>query len=198
MLLVQFIEMIYHTKIYITYSNGLKLADENDMCLIAFSSISTGIYGYPLEKASNIAIDAITDWNGKLVENIKMVCFDDKTYEAYVKAYKNSDYYKVHKKKIVNMLKDMKNAISIYLEVRPEICVDKIIIVPSVKLIDQTGEIIFIERGRHLDFVRYQVPNYNPYLFFELLKELEVERNIFKCEEDYFVSDYMTTISLLK
>lgn len=61
MLLVQFIEMIYHTKIYITYSNGLKLADENDMCLIAFPSISTGIYGYPLEKASNIAIDAITD-----------------------------------------------------------------------------------------------------------------------------------------
>lgn len=51
MLLVQFIEMIYHTKIYITYSNGLKLADENDMCLIAFPSISTGIYGYPLEKS---------------------------------------------------------------------------------------------------------------------------------------------------
>lgn len=91
-----------------------------------------------------------------------MVCFDDKTYEAYVKAYKNSDYYKDHKKKIVSMLKDMKDAISIYLEVRPEICVDKIIVVPSVKLIDQTGEIIIIERGRHLDFVRYQVPNYNP------------------------------------
>ncbi|UII29140.1 O-acetyl-ADP-ribose deacetylase [Fulvivirga maritima] len=38
------------------YSNSLKLAKENDISSIAFPSISTGVYGFPFERAAKIAL----------------------------------------------------------------------------------------------------------------------------------------------
>ena len=40
------------------YRNSIRLADENELHSIAFPAISCGIYGYPIEAASAIAIDA--------------------------------------------------------------------------------------------------------------------------------------------
>ena len=42
------------------YRQSLKLAAENEIKTIAFPSISTGVYGYPIEKAAIVAIETVT------------------------------------------------------------------------------------------------------------------------------------------
>lgn len=74
-----------------SYKNSLKLADEAGLKTVAFPSISTGIYSFPLEKAAVIAINAITEFlkTATNVVEVTMVCFDDRTKEAYEKALNN-------------------------------------------------------------------------------------------------------------
>jgi len=69
------------------YRNSLKIALQNNIKTIAFPSISTGVYGYPVENASAIAVKEVKDFLSKnsLPEKVIFVCFDDKTYEAYQK-----------------------------------------------------------------------------------------------------------------
>jgi O-acetyl-ADP-ribose deacetylase len=43
------------------YANSLGLAEKNGLKSMAFSSISTGVYGYPIEEASRIAITTVKD-----------------------------------------------------------------------------------------------------------------------------------------
>ena len=50
---------------------------------IAFPAISTGIYGYPLEDATAVAVEAVRGWTGEGVELVRFVCFDDRTLEVY-------------------------------------------------------------------------------------------------------------------
>ena len=44
------------------YQNSLDLAVENNLSSIAFPSISTGVYGYPIEKAAQIAVSTVQDY----------------------------------------------------------------------------------------------------------------------------------------
>ena len=67
------------------YRNSLMLAIENGITSIAFPAISTGVYHFPLEKATWIAI---TETNKFLKENdnidkVIFVAFDEKTYNVY-------------------------------------------------------------------------------------------------------------------
>ena len=50
---------------------------------IAFPAISTGIYGYPLEAATAVAVDAVRNWKGTGVDLVRFVCFDRRTFDAY-------------------------------------------------------------------------------------------------------------------
>jgi len=50
---------------------------------IAFPAISTGIYGYPLEEATSLAVDAVRNWTGGDVPLVRFVCFDGRTLAAY-------------------------------------------------------------------------------------------------------------------
>jgi O-acetyl-ADP-ribose deacetylase (regulator of RNase III) len=54
------------------YKNCLKLAVENNIKTIAFPSISTGIYGFPIENASEIALNEILSFlkENKMIEFI--------------------------------------------------------------------------------------------------------------------------------
>ena len=73
------------------YSESLKLANEKKVKSIAFPSISTGIYGYPVNQASQVAITSIMSFIEKentetTLEEIRFVLFDNKTYLAYKKS----------------------------------------------------------------------------------------------------------------
>jgi len=70
------------------YENCLKLAVENDCHSIAFPSISTGIYSFPLEKASKIAIRTIMNFLKEHPDlEVQMVCFDKTTKKFYEDAF---------------------------------------------------------------------------------------------------------------
>ena len=71
------------------YVNSLQLASVNGIRKIAFSSISTGVYSYPLDEAAHIAYQAVKEFTDALpdaFDEIVWVCFDEKTKKAYDKA----------------------------------------------------------------------------------------------------------------
>ncbi len=70
------------------YRFSLALAKEHGLRTVAFPSISTGIFGYPLEKAAPIALKVLLE-EAPHFEALYMVAFDEKTYEAYQKAYES-------------------------------------------------------------------------------------------------------------
>jgi O-acetyl-ADP-ribose deacetylase (regulator of RNase III) len=67
------------------YCNSLNLAVENRIKTIAFPTISTGIYHFPLECAVNIAINEVKNFlkSDNSIEKIIFVCFDEKTFQSY-------------------------------------------------------------------------------------------------------------------
>lgn len=67
------------------YKSCLRLAEENSCHTVAFPSISTGVYRYPLKSAAAVAVKEICDWlkNSDVLEKIYMVCLDNKTKQAY-------------------------------------------------------------------------------------------------------------------
>ena len=67
------------------YRTSLVLADEVGARGVAFPAISTGIFGYPLDAAAHIAVDAIRDTPTN-VETAHLVCFDEDTQRAYERA----------------------------------------------------------------------------------------------------------------
>lgn len=75
------------------YRNSLELAVMHKLRTIAFPSISTGVYGFPIERASKIAIGEIIrfakedDW----LDEIIMVCFNDMVYRASCEALEELD-----------------------------------------------------------------------------------------------------------
>ncbi|HUO57711.1 MAG TPA: O-acetyl-ADP-ribose deacetylase [bacterium] len=67
------------------YRNCLKVAMENKIKTIAFPSLSTGAYGFPVGKAAKIAfreIQTLQAGTGS-IEKVLMVCFDEATFQAY-------------------------------------------------------------------------------------------------------------------
>ncbi len=65
------------------YINALKIANDNGVKTIAFPNISTGVYGYPLEEAAEIAIQAVSESNFPDIETVFFVCFNDENYHIY-------------------------------------------------------------------------------------------------------------------
>lgn len=70
------------------YLNCLALADENELKIIAFPNISTGIYKFPKEKAATIAIDTVRNQPSNL-KKIVFVCFDTENYNIYNRILNN-------------------------------------------------------------------------------------------------------------
>jgi len=70
------------------YRNSLDLAEKNSVRSIAFPSISTGAYGFPIDRAAGIAISAIRQHLNKSsnIEKVILVCFSKSDYETYEKA----------------------------------------------------------------------------------------------------------------
>lgn len=70
------------------YLNSLKIAEKNNCHTVAFPSISTGAYAFPVDKAAKIAVKTINDYLKKteVIKKVYMVCFDLETKSAYDRA----------------------------------------------------------------------------------------------------------------
>lgn len=67
------------------YRSALRLAAEHELDSIAFPAISTGIYGYPLEEATAVAVKSIRDWTRehKRPRRILLCAFGADAVRAY-------------------------------------------------------------------------------------------------------------------
>ena len=71
------------------YRESLRLAIENDVQSVAFPSISTGIFGYPTQKAALVALAAVRNFveeNDTVPVSVQFILFDDATYTCYANA----------------------------------------------------------------------------------------------------------------
>ena len=80
------------------YKNTLRVAAENGIRTIAFPSISTGIYHFPVEKAAKIAVSTVAAFlqeNEGALDLVVWVLFDENTkavYEAAVENVRGEDH----------------------------------------------------------------------------------------------------------
>lgn len=69
------------------YWNSLKLAEAHGLASVAFPNISTGAYGYPKDKAAEVALQAVRAYEtahpDSPVEQVRFVCFDRENYALY-------------------------------------------------------------------------------------------------------------------
>ena len=67
------------------YRESLERAEENQMNSIAFPAISTGAFGYPLEEATEVALNTVLDEARSLehVQKIRFVLFSERELEAH-------------------------------------------------------------------------------------------------------------------
>lgn len=72
------------------YQNSLALAKAHDIKTIAFPSISTGAYGFPMDRASRIAVTEIKRFleQDSSIEKVILVCFGQRAYDIHQAAVK--------------------------------------------------------------------------------------------------------------
>jgi len=70
------------------YRECIRVADELGLKSIAFPAISTGIFGYPLEPATEVAVRSVGEAlpRARNVERVRFVVFDEAAYQAYARA----------------------------------------------------------------------------------------------------------------
>lgn len=68
-----------------TYASALAVAVSHGIRSIAFPSISTGIYGFPLVPATTIAVRTVRDWlkDPGTIEEVTFACFSPEALAAY-------------------------------------------------------------------------------------------------------------------
>ena len=79
------------SKLASAVSGSLRLADELGLESIAFPAISTGIFGFPKERAAKIMLAEIFDYllkGSSTLKTVRLVLFDKGTTEAFLKALK--------------------------------------------------------------------------------------------------------------
>jgi len=65
------------------YLNCLAVAERALLSSLAFPAISTGVFGYPLEDATEIAVNTIREHDARHLVMVRFVCFDEGTLKAY-------------------------------------------------------------------------------------------------------------------
>jgi len=72
------------------YRESLDLAVESGLKTVSFPSISTGVYGYPVDLASKVALQTVIDFldESDALSEVVFVLFDSRTYGAYEAALK--------------------------------------------------------------------------------------------------------------
>jgi O-acetyl-ADP-ribose deacetylase len=72
------------------YHESLRLASKKNLKSISFPAISTGAYGYPIDKAAHIALQTTIDYlkEHQDIQLVKFVLYDQSTYELFVQELK--------------------------------------------------------------------------------------------------------------
>lgn len=67
------------------YENSMDVAAKNNIKTIAFPSISTGAYGYPMEEATKIAVETVQEKleEYQAIEKVYFVSFSEEDYKVY-------------------------------------------------------------------------------------------------------------------
>ncbi len=67
------------------YRRSLALAVENGVRSIAFPAISCGVYGYPIDVATEIAVREVTSFlsDNDLIDQVVFACFGEDVFRAY-------------------------------------------------------------------------------------------------------------------
>ena len=70
------------------YDSSLKVAEEKGLRTVAFPSISTGAYGYPVDEAARVALSAVVDYlrGDTGIAEVRFALFDAGAYRAYERA----------------------------------------------------------------------------------------------------------------
>ena len=78
------------------YKNSLGLAGENNLASVAFPAISTGVYGYPLEEATPIAIETTLEELARnpSIRRVVFVVFSEKALKVYTDVMQALKLYK--------------------------------------------------------------------------------------------------------
>lgn len=86
------------TKLASCYQNSLALAVKNKIKSIAFPSLSTGAYGFPIEKAAPIALRETKKFlqGNDSIEEIIFVLFSDKDFKIYKDFYNKIIHHKIY------------------------------------------------------------------------------------------------------
>ncbi len=73
------------------YLNSLKIASDRKLETIAFPSISTGAYRFPVDRSAKIALKTIAEFlkQNEYPQKVIMVLYDDPTYEVYKTTYES-------------------------------------------------------------------------------------------------------------
>lgn len=68
------------------YRNSLMLAVQHEIQTIAFPAISTGAYGFPLQRATEIAVSEVRAFleNNASIGEVRFICFSDDAYHCYL------------------------------------------------------------------------------------------------------------------
>ncbi|MCM8805695.1 MAG: macro domain-containing protein [Candidatus Omnitrophica bacterium] len=74
-------------KLAMCFKNCLLLADSKQLKSIAFPAISTGIFGYPVDEAAEVSINAVIETipHLKSIQKIRFVLFDQQTFSIFEK-----------------------------------------------------------------------------------------------------------------
>ena len=77
------------------YKESLKLARENKIKSISFPSLSTGYFGYPLEKAAQVALKTVIEdlLKNPEIELIRFVLYDSKALEVHEKVLESMNVF---------------------------------------------------------------------------------------------------------
>ena len=77
------------------YRNSLKLAVARGLRTVAFPSISTGAYGYPVDQASAVAVKTVKDFLEKedRLERVVFVLFSDQDLKTYLDAAESLQHH---------------------------------------------------------------------------------------------------------
>jgi O-acetyl-ADP-ribose deacetylase len=67
------------------YRNSLQIAIENKVKTISFPNISTGVYGFPKDRAAKIALSTVVDYlkRDHTIKDVIFACYDKENYQIY-------------------------------------------------------------------------------------------------------------------